>query len=392
MVWGSFSNLHTHYETAQDDLDEAHQDDGHDPILRYAAVGIFLILATAGLYITRVIALPVTAGAILGLVLGPATDRLVRRGIPQHVAAGILVIAVVTLVVGATGILAVPIAAWGDQWPAMMAALQLKLGPVIDLVKQVEGTITHFSSSSGLEVNVANGSPLMHFALSSTTVVSGVLIFLATTYFYLATRRVLKVRILRLCLGGDVRKSASSFFNEIEDQVTAYLAVVTVINFGLGIAMTLIAWAAGLPFPIFWGAIAFMLNYLALIGPIMVAGLVFAAGLLTATTTFGALWPAALYYGIHLIESNALTPAIVGNRLTVPPFLVFLSLVFWLWLWGPIGAVLSTPLLLIGLVAIGTIREHGAPAAAPAKSPDASAPILPANGDPLPVTGNRSAA
>ncbi|QCK85072.1 AI-2E family transporter [Phreatobacter aquaticus] len=359
MAWESLSGLRARSEPPIDEPDVAPEDDGHDPVLRYAALGIFLILFTAVLYVTRVIALPVIAGAIFGLVLGPATDRLVRHGVPQHLAAAILVLAVVALGTGAIGLLAVPLAAWSDQWPAMMAALQTKLQPILELVKQMEGALTHFSSSSGLEVNVANGSPLMHFAISSTTAMSGVLIFLATTYFYLATRRVLKVRILRLCLGGDVRKSASSFFNEIEQQVTAYLGVVTAINLGLGVAMTIIAWIAGLPFPIFWGAMAFLLNFLALIGPIVVAGLVFAAGLLTATTTLGALWPALVFYGLHLIESNALTPAIVGNRLTVPPFLVFLSLIFWLWLWGPVGAVLSTPLLLIAMVAIETIRDHG---------------------------------
>ena len=358
MAFDSF-RLRTSYELPADEPEVAPQSDTSDPVLRYATLGIFLILVTAVLYVTRVIAMPVIAGAIFGLVLGPATDRMVRHGIPQHIAAAILVLAAVILVVGAIAIFAVPLAAWSDQWPAMLAALQTKLGPIIALVKQVEGSITHFSSTSGLEVNVASGSPLMHFAMSSTTAASSLLIFIATTYFYLATRRVLKVRILRLCLGGDVRKSASSFFNEIEEQVTVYLGVVTVINFGLGVAMTLIAWVAGLPYPIFWGALAFLLNFLALIGPIAVAAMVFAAGLLTATTTIGALWPAVAFYGLHLIESNALTPAIVGSRLTVPPFLVFLSLVFWLWLWGPVGAVLSTPLLLIAMVAIETIRDHG---------------------------------
>ncbi|WP_204321674.1 hypothetical protein, partial [Streptococcus pneumoniae] len=70
-------------------------------------VGIFVILATAALNITRVIALPVTAGVILGLVLGPVVDRLVRRGVPQHLAAAIVVLASIGVTLAALSLLAV---------------------------------------------------------------------------------------------------------------------------------------------------------------------------------------------------------------------------------------------------------------------------------------------
>jgi len=333
---------------------------GQDPVLRYAVLGLLVILATAALHITQAITLPIVAGVIFGLVLGPISDRLVRHGIPQHLAAALVVLTGVGLTVALLILLAVPIAAWSDQWPAMMAALQLKLGIIFSGIQQFESTLESFSTSSGLLVSVAGSSPLMNFAVSSSAAAAGLLLFVATTYFYLASHRYLKARALRLFLTHDARKSADTFFEEIEYRVSAYLGVVTVINFGLGLVATAIAWLAGLPFPIFWGAMAFLLNYVAFVGPILVAILLFAATILSAKTVFAGLWPAATFYCVHLIESNAITPAVVGNRLTVSPFLVFLSFVFWLWLWGPIGAILSTPILLIGMVGLETLAEYRA--------------------------------
>lgn len=97
------------------------------------------------------------------------------------------------------------------------------------------------------------------------------------------------------------------------------------------------------------------------------------------------VWPAAVYYLLHLVEGNLVTPLVVGSRLTISPFLVFISFVFWLWLWGPIGAVLSTPILLVGLVAreeVANYRralqeaEQAAAETSAAEAPSGTAPAL----------------
>jgi predicted PurR-regulated permease PerM len=340
---------------AEPEIEEESQDDvtpyEHDLIVRYAIIGIFVILATTALYLTKVIALPVTAGLIFGLVLGPPVDWLVRRGVPQHLAAAIVVLLGVGLLLFSITLLAVPIAGWSDRAPAMMAALQARLAGVflfMDELKRAAGALT---GKSGAELNVSQGNPLLDIAVSSSTAAGGLLIFVATVYFWLATRRHLKARTLRLCLGSGARKSAGAFFQEIETRVAHYFGLVTLINLGMGVMALAIAWLAGLPFPVFWGALAFLLNYLAFIGPIIVTVLLLAGALLDAPSLLATIWPAAAYYVLHLIEGNAVTPIFVGQRLTVSPFLVFIGFIFWLWLWGPVGAVLSTPILLVAMVA-----------------------------------------
>jgi len=323
----------------------------HDLIVRYAIVGIFVILATASLYLTRVIALPVTAGVIFGLVLGPPVDWMVRRNVPQHLAAALVVLSGVLLLLLLIGTLTVPIAAWSDQFPKMVSALKFKLVGVLAFMEDFKKFAGDIAGGDGAKVSVSDGNPLVSIAVSSTAAAGGLLIFVATVYFWLATRRHLKARTLKLCLGRGARRSAGSFFQEIETRTARYFGLVTLINLGMGVISMAIAWWAGLPYPVFWGALAFFLNYLAFIGPIMVTVAFFAAGLLSSPSLLVAVWPAAIYFVVHLIEGNAVTPVFVGRRLTISPFLVFISFIFWLWLWGPVGAVLSTPILLVGLVA-----------------------------------------
>lgn len=330
----------------------------HDLIVRYAIVGIFVILATASLHLTRVIALPITAGVIFGLVLGPPVDAMVRRGVPQHLAAGLVVFAGVVLLLVLIGTLTVPIAAWSDQVPKMAAALKFKLVGVLAFMEDFKKFAENFSGGDGAKVSVSDSNPLVSIAVTSTAAAGGLLIFVATVYFWLATRRHLKARVLRLCFGRGARRSAGSFFEEIEIRTARYFGLVTLINLGMGVISMAIAWAAGLPYPVFWGALAFFLNYLAFIGPIMVAVAFFAAGLLSSPHVLVAVWPAAAYYVVHLFEGNLVTPLVIGRKLTISPFLVFISFIFWLWLWGPIGAVLSTPILLVGLLAREEIANY----------------------------------
>jgi predicted PurR-regulated permease PerM len=248
-------------------------------------------------------------------------------------------------------VLAVPIAGWSDQAPAMMAALKAKMAGLFVFMDEFKRAAAAMTGKSGAEFNVSQGNPLLDIAMSSSTVAGGLLIFVATVYFWLATRRHLKARLLRLCLARGARKSTGAFFEEIETRVARYFGLVTLINLGMGLLTMAIAWMAGLPYPVFWAALAFLFNYLAFIGPIMVTVTLFAGALLDAPSLLAALWPAAAYFVLHLIEGNAVTPVFVGRRLTVSPFLVFIGFIFWLWLWGPVGAVLSTPILLVAMVA-----------------------------------------
>jgi predicted PurR-regulated permease PerM len=355
----------------ENDIPDIFELGDHDPIVRYATLGIFVILATAALSIARPIALPVTAGIVLGIVLGPVTDRLVRRGLPAPLAAALVVMTLACALIGIVVVLAAPLAMGIDQLPAIVSTLRSKLDGLFDLANAVRGSQPGATAPAAPAATSSDSlAPLVTIATTSTSAAGGMLIFVATVYFYLAGRRTLKARLLRMCLGRDVRQIADTFFLELEARIATYFGVVTVINLIVGLFVTALAWVAGLPYPPFWGALAFTLNFVPFIGPAIATALIFGAGLASDVSLAQATWPAAVYLVVHIIEGNIVSPSMIGRRLTTSPFMVFLSFAFWLWLWGPVGAILSTPLLLIAIVMGEVLSSYRALSTPEAETPE----------------------
>lgn len=354
----------------------------HDLVVRYSLLAITTILLTAALSVTREISLPLAAGIVFGMVLGPAVDWLAARTVPPALAAGVIVAMGLILLAAAAAVLTIPVSAVGSQLPQMVGAMQAKFLAINGAFRQflhLPADDPGSNSAAKLIGGWVSSLPLAQLAAVSTAALAELLVFFATLYFYLATRRHIKAQALRLCLGRKARKSAGHFFERIENQVASYLGLVTVINLCCGSLAFGIAWSAGMPYPIFWGALAAVLNYLYVIGPITIIALLLAARLMTVDTGWAAIWPAASYLMVHLIESNLVTPHLVGNRLTLSPFLVFISFVFWLWLWGPVGAVLATPILIVAMLSYETLSAyHEAVAAGSEAADDQSSNIKPA--------------
>lgn len=340
----------------QDDHDPAPDTvQGGDPVVRAALVTIAAILLVSALSVTKTIAAPVFAGVIIGLMFGPLVDRLARFGFPTGLSAALVVLGSFLGLILLVGLFSAPFAIWSDRLPEIVAALKQRMTDVLTMLKPVAALGTSLSAGEAAARNVVTveqGAPWFTIAATSTSIASGLLIMFATMYFYLATRRQMKARALRLCLGTEARRHAGQFLADLENKIAGYFGVVTIINIGMGAITTLIAWACGLPFPLFWGLLAFVMNYVAFIGPFIVTALLVGAGLVDDTSLLVALTPAMAYFFVHLIEGNVVTPLAIGRRMTVNPFLVFLSFVFWLWLWGPLGAFLATPILLVATIAL----------------------------------------
>jgi predicted PurR-regulated permease PerM len=106
-------------------------------------------------------------------------------------------------------------------------------------------------------------------------------------------------------------------------------------------------WLLGLPDPLLFGTLAFLLNYIPILGPLSGVVIFFFVGLFTFPSIWQAFIPAAIYLGIHILEGETLTPMLLARRFTLNPVMVISSLMFWDWLWGIPGALLSTPLLAV---------------------------------------------
>jgi len=120
---------------------------------------------------------------------------------------------------------------------------------------------------------------------------------------------------------------------------------VSLINLGLGIIVSIGLYFLGVPNAVMWGVLVAALNFVPYFGPVAGVILLAGVGLLTFDTLWKGILPPAWYLLLHLLESNLITPVLLGRRFTLNPVMIFVSLIFWTWLWGVPGALLSVPIL-----------------------------------------------
>jgi predicted PurR-regulated permease PerM len=142
--------------------------------------------------------------------------------------------------------------------------------------------------------------------------------------------------------------------NAIEQSLGGYLQTVTAINLCVGLLAGLTCALAGMPNPVGLGALAATLNFIPIIGPIATFVVLLAVGVISQPNLAAGLTPALIFAFLAFLEGHFVTPAIIGRQLALNALGVFLSLAFWAWLWGPIGAFLSSPLLIVGLI----VKQH----------------------------------
>jgi predicted PurR-regulated permease PerM len=181
-------------------------------------------------------------------------------------------------------------------------------------------------------------------------------------FFMLLGRAEIRRMMVALARTREAKLNVLKMLNEAEHDLTSYLSTIATINVCVGIGAGLIAWVTGMPSPIAWAVLGFILNFIPYIGALMMELAMFLVGLVVFPTLTQALIPPLLYLAMGILEGHFITPSIMGHRFTLHPLTVFLSLIFWTWLWGPIGAFLAVPLLIIGVVAAGHLFPKEEPA------------------------------
>jgi predicted PurR-regulated permease PerM len=152
------------------------------------------------------------------------------------------------------------------------------------------------------------------------------------------------------------KRQAIEISQQIERDISAYLITITIMNAAVGVATAGVMWLCGVGDPVLWGAVAFLFNYIPILGPMFGLLTFTLAGLLSINTLWGALLPAGLYLVIHVVEGETITPMLLARRFTLNPVLVILALIFWYWMWGVSGAILAVPMLAIAKIICDRIQ------------------------------------
>ena len=316
-----------------------------------ATVGIFLILFGVVLDLARAVLLPIVSAAIVGAMLGPLGRLAARRHVPAWAFATAVVAFFLLLAQVLAAMVMAPLVNWIGRLPELAAALHSKLETLERGLATFRALQSMFGiADSGLSIDSA--ALLQPTVAFLTPTIGELLIFLTTLFFILLDRVDLRRTIILLFKDQDDRLRVIRIWNDLERNLSRYIGTVTVINLGIGAITALGAWMLGFANPVLFGALAFVCNYVPYIGPAVVVVVLFAAGLVSFPSLAYAAVAPLLFVALTTIEGHVVTPSIVGRRLTLSPLGVFLSLAFWTWLWGPVGAFLSVPFLILGLVIV----------------------------------------
>jgi len=347
-----------------------------DPMSRVALLVLAGVAGFTALKLAEDIFAPLCLALVAGIILSPLADTLERRLRlpPMSVAAALPMLGIIA--VGALAFAVEPLVGrMVDQWPTIRWELRgvvndfrgfvQNVGQVGDEVQRALGGTGNGNDAEAAAPSVPSLTDALFVA---PRVAAQILIFIAALFFFLLTRADIYAWMARHAgqrLGGEALLTR---IRTAERLVAHYFMTISLINAGLGIALAIALGVLGMPGAIAWGAGAALLNFVLYVGPAtMVAGLLL--GGLIAFDGWTSIFPAVIYLVLNGIESQVVTPTFVGRRIAVNPLAIFVSLVFWLWFWGPLGGVIAIPVLVIVLAMLDVFDDP---------APQADEPPLPA--------------
>lgn len=344
--------------------------DGHDGgrnFAELAVIGLFVIVLLGVLRIGASLVVPMLAAMIVGAMLARVGDRGQRIGIPPLVT-GVVLAGIIGLM------LFLIVDALAEPLAALIGRLPQLADRVSDLLSHLLRPVTALRPGPRGTPGGEGGSPLEHlfgamdigvvagFVGGLTPAVGELLIFLVTLIFFVVGRARLRRSVILAFGARDQRLAALRILNAIETALADYFGTAALVYLGIGAATGAIVWLSGLQAPVLWGVFTLALSFVPFFGAAIIVAALASVALLGESGGLIDFLPAAAFFAIHLVCENLLLPAVLGRRFEINPFVVFVAIVFWTWMWGAMGAILAVPLLLIGR----TIRAELSTATRPA--------------------------
>jgi len=308
--------------------------------------------AVAFLYFARPVVLPIVLACVGGMTLKPLIRWLSQCHIPPALSAAVVLL---LLVAGMTiGFIRIghPALTWLSEAPQHMTELKQKgqkLFPRVARFSQAAAAVNNLGATEeeqkkapAVELKASRVPTIINW---TGTLLAGLGEFLVLLYLMLASGDLFLQKLVRVMPTLRDKKRAVDISHEIQQQISNYLFSVSLINLGLGLIVAGGLYWLGVPNAAMWGMLIALLNFVPYFGPFAGISLLAIVGLLTFDTLWKALLPPAWCLLLHFLESNFITPVLLGRRFTLNPVVIFVSLIFWTWLWGVPGALLSVPIL-----------------------------------------------
>ncbi|MBW7983926.1 AI-2E family transporter [Enterobacillus tribolii] len=313
--------------------------------LRIALMAGMLVIILAGIKAAADIVVPFLLALFIAIILHPVVRALVRMRIPRVLAITLMMAAIILLFSLLLGVLGASVTDFSrtlPQYRGMLVRRLAELQSVADLI--------NLSFSPEDLAGYFDPGVLMNMATRTVTHLSGAMsslfLLLMTVVFMLLEAPYLPGK-LRQALAGS--GAAMDSVDKALHGVTHYLALKTAISVLTGVVVWLMLTFLGIRFALMWGVLAFVLNYIPNIGSVLAA-----IPPVIQTLLFGSVSDAMVvtvgYVVINMVLGNMLEPRVMGRGLGLSTLVVFLSLIFWGWLLGTVGMLLSVPLTIVAKI------------------------------------------
>ncbi|WP_417578902.1 AI-2E family transporter [Nitrincola sp.] len=306
-----------------------------------------VVVLLAGLKAAEAIVIPIMLALFIAIISTPFLRGLTRRGVPSYMA--VLIVLFVLIIFG--GALGMIVSQSIDSFLTRMPQYQERLQTLtVDWLPYLERW--DIPVNRDMVMNHFNPSQVM--GLVGTTL-SGIGSLL--TNLFLVIFIVIFILLEEAGFGDKVKAALPNAEKSIRDaqgfmkQVNQYLMIKTTISFITGALVTLWLWWLDVDFPVLWGLIAMLMNYIPNVGSLIAA----VPAVLLALVQLGvteAMFVVAGYIAVNMVMGNLIEPRFMGRGLGLSPLVVFLSLILWGWLFGPVGMFLSIPLTMIVKIAL----------------------------------------
>lgn len=345
-----------------------------------AVYGLLALALLYTLYFAKSLLMPIVVALLFSLLLSPLVTLFRRFYIPRTLSAILLL----AMIGGPVTLLAIELATPAQKWLAQLPQLSTKLTKELnnislaispDSVSEIksrplprkEASFNPFGWFNNQEepittVESAPAGPAGNSALSARVMQGGIekiISILGATPVVIAQFMTFIILVLFLLSFGPRlydsyleifplernKRRPIALIGRLQRELSRYIVTVTIINTGLGMVTAGVFWMLGVDDPLLWGALVGLLNFAPYVGPFIALMILTLAGVTQYGMELVALMPAAVYFGINMLEAQFITPTVLGRHMRLNPLILILWLLIWGWIWGPAGVLLAVPLL-----------------------------------------------
>jgi predicted PurR-regulated permease PerM len=325
----------------------------------WATLFLAVLAALYTAHLAKPVLAPIAIAVLLKFLLAPwIRGWNARFGVPTALSAALLVAVGVGGIAAAAVTLAPTALRWAEELPDRMRRLEDRLGSITEPVAAISAATEKVGKQvddlTAGDAAPASEPPVVRikepgWLATALTAVKQLLLELFVTIVLLYLLLVSDGHVMaKLRMSGNAKAAQwADTLRNIERRISMYVSSLLVVHTGVGVCTGLAAWWFGLSNPVLWGVIAAVGNMIPYVGPTTVAGLLALVGLTTFDTLGPALLPAGAYVLVHALESNLVTPCLLGRWLSLSPVAIFVALLVMGFVWGIAGLVLAVPVLVV---------------------------------------------